>query len=89
VFATNSGSDQINGFVFAEGDRLDLQGQTFATGTSGRAEAAGQAAWARAYCGASRMLAANEREFVGGDFAHHDRTTCMLVGSGASGGAEG
>ena len=30
-----SGNDQINGFSgSAEGDRLDLQGQTFTTGTS-------------------------------------------------------
>jgi serralysin len=35
VFASNSGSDQINGFGFAEGDRLDLRGQTFTQGTSG------------------------------------------------------
>ena len=34
VFATSSGNDQVNGFGFAEGDRLDLSGQTFTTGTS-------------------------------------------------------
>jgi hypothetical protein len=27
--------DQINGFGFAEGDRIDLQGQTFTQGASG------------------------------------------------------
>ena len=35
VFLAGSGNDQINGFVFGEGDRLDLQGQTFTQGTSG------------------------------------------------------
>ena len=34
VFAAGSGNDQVNGFSFAEGDRLDLQGQTFTLGTS-------------------------------------------------------
>ena len=34
TFAGGSGSDQINSFAFGEGDRLDLQGQTFTTGTS-------------------------------------------------------
>jgi Ca2+-binding RTX toxin-like protein len=34
VFATDSGADQVNGFSFIEGDRLDLQGQTFGLGTS-------------------------------------------------------
>jgi serralysin len=34
-FATGSGSDQVNGFNFAEGDRLAVQGQSFTTGTSG------------------------------------------------------
>ena len=34
MFLTGSGNDQINGFVFGEGDRLDLQGQTFTHGTS-------------------------------------------------------
>jgi Ca2+-binding RTX toxin-like protein len=34
VFVANSASDQVNGFVFAEGDRLDLQGQTFTLGAS-------------------------------------------------------
>ena len=35
VFLVGSGNDQINGFSgSAEGDRLDLQGQTFTTGTS-------------------------------------------------------
>ena len=34
VFLTGSGNDQLNGFAFGEGDRLDLQGQTFTTGTS-------------------------------------------------------
>ena len=36
AFAAGSGADQINGFSGAgEGDRLDLQGQTFVQGTSG------------------------------------------------------
>ncbi len=35
VFAAGSGFDQINGFTVFEGDRIDLQGQTFAQGTSG------------------------------------------------------
>jgi hypothetical protein len=36
VFATGSGADQVNGFSGGgEGDRLDLQGQTFTQGTSG------------------------------------------------------
>jgi hypothetical protein len=35
VFAIHSGSDQLDGFGFAEGDRLDLQEQTFSLGTSG------------------------------------------------------
>jgi Ca2+-binding RTX toxin-like protein len=35
VFLTGSGDDQINGFAFSEGDRLDLQGQTFTQGTAG------------------------------------------------------
>ena len=34
VFLTGSGADQINGFVFGEGDRLDLQGQAFTVGSS-------------------------------------------------------
>ena len=34
VFATGAGADQVDGFSFAEGDRLDLQGQTFTLGTS-------------------------------------------------------
>jgi serralysin len=34
-FATGSGSDQVNGFGFGEGDRLALQGQTFTAGASG------------------------------------------------------
>jgi Ca2+-binding RTX toxin-like protein len=34
VFAAASGSDQVNGFLFAEGNRLDLSGQTFTLGTS-------------------------------------------------------
>jgi Ca2+-binding RTX toxin-like protein len=34
-FGTGSGSDQVNGFNFSEGDRLSLQGQTFTTGPSG------------------------------------------------------
>jgi Ca2+-binding RTX toxin-like protein len=34
VFASASGSDQINGFAVADGDRLDLQGQTFTQGTA-------------------------------------------------------
>jgi Ca2+-binding RTX toxin-like protein len=35
VFLSGSGNDQVNDFAFAEGDRLDLQGQTFTTGASG------------------------------------------------------
>ena len=35
MFAAGSGIDQLNGFSFSEGDRLDLQGQTFSLGTSG------------------------------------------------------
>ena len=35
VFLTGSGNDQVTGFSFAEGDRLDLQGQTFTQGTAG------------------------------------------------------
>jgi RTX calcium-binding nonapeptide repeat (4 copies) len=34
VFLIGSGTDQINGFDFNDGDRLDLQGQAFATGAS-------------------------------------------------------
>jgi Ca2+-binding RTX toxin-like protein len=34
VFGSASGNDQVNGFSFDEGDRLNLQGQTFNTGTS-------------------------------------------------------
>ena len=34
AFAAGSGADQVNGFSFAEGDRLGLQGQTFTVGTS-------------------------------------------------------
>jgi Ca2+-binding RTX toxin-like protein len=34
-FAAGSGGDQVNGFSFADGDRLSLQGQTFTTSTSG------------------------------------------------------
>jgi hypothetical protein len=35
AFAAGSGGDQVNGFNFAEGDRLNVQGQTFTLGTSG------------------------------------------------------
>ena len=35
MFAAGSGFDQINGFSFAEGDRVDLQGQTFTQGAAG------------------------------------------------------
>jgi hypothetical protein len=35
VFLPGSGADQVNGFGFAEGDRIDLQGQTFTLGASG------------------------------------------------------
>ena len=35
VLATGSGFDQINGFSVAEGDRIDLQGQTFTQAASG------------------------------------------------------
>jgi Ca2+-binding RTX toxin-like protein len=34
AFAAASGNDQVDGFSFSEGDRLDLQGQTFTLGTS-------------------------------------------------------
>jgi hypothetical protein len=34
VFGTNSGADIVGGFSFTEGDRLDLQGQTFTVGTA-------------------------------------------------------
>ena len=34
VFLSGSGNDQVGGFNFADGDRLDLQGQTFTTTTS-------------------------------------------------------
>ena len=33
--ATNSGHDQIDQFSFPDGDRLDVQGETFTPGTSG------------------------------------------------------
>jgi Ca2+-binding RTX toxin-like protein len=39
VFASASGNDQINGFDVAEGDRLDLLGQTFVQGASGDGDA--------------------------------------------------
>ena len=35
AFAAGSGSDQINGFVFGEGDRLTLQGQSYSLASSG------------------------------------------------------
>ena len=35
VYLLLEGNDQINGFVFGEGDRLDLEGQSYTTGTSG------------------------------------------------------
>ena len=35
LFGAASGNDQVNGFAFADGDLLDLQGQTFTQGTSG------------------------------------------------------
>ena len=34
VFGTNSGADIVQGFSFAEGDRLNLQGQSFTQGTA-------------------------------------------------------
>ena len=34
VFAAGSGNDLVNGFNVAEGDRLDLQGQSFTVGTA-------------------------------------------------------
>jgi hypothetical protein len=34
VFLICSGNDQINGFVFGEGDRFNLQGQTFTLGAA-------------------------------------------------------
>ena len=37
MFATGSGVDQINGFSFAEGDRIDLLGQTFTRDASATA----------------------------------------------------
>ena len=39
VFATGSGVDQVVGFLFGEGDRLDLAGQTFTRGASGDGDA--------------------------------------------------
>ena len=35
VFLLLEGNDQINGFTFGEGDRLDLEGQSYTVGTSG------------------------------------------------------
>lgn len=35
VFGTGSGADRIEDFNFGQGDRLDLQGQTYTTGSSG------------------------------------------------------
>jgi Ca2+-binding RTX toxin-like protein len=35
VFAAGSGADQIAGFLFGEGDRLDLLGQTYTRGAAG------------------------------------------------------
>jgi Ca2+-binding RTX toxin-like protein len=35
TFATGSGLDRINGFNVGEGDRLDIQGQSFTQGTAG------------------------------------------------------
>ena len=35
MFAAGSGFDQISGFSLAEGDRVDLQGQTFTQGAAG------------------------------------------------------
>jgi Ca2+-binding RTX toxin-like protein len=33
IFAAGSGNDKIADFSFADGDRLDLQGQSYTTGT--------------------------------------------------------
>jgi hypothetical protein len=34
MFFTGSGTDQVTGFVFGEGDRLSLQGQSYTLGSS-------------------------------------------------------
>jgi hypothetical protein len=34
VVAGGSGNDQVNGFAFSEGDRVDAQGQSFTLATS-------------------------------------------------------
>jgi hypothetical protein len=39
IFFSGSGADQINGFVFGEGDRITLQGQTYTLGSSGDGDA--------------------------------------------------
>ena len=39
VFAAGSGADQIVGFLFGEGDRLDLMGQTYTRGAAGDGDA--------------------------------------------------
>jgi V8-like Glu-specific endopeptidase len=39
VFAPGSGADQIAGFLFGEGDRLDLAGQTYTSGAAGDGDA--------------------------------------------------
>jgi Ca2+-binding RTX toxin-like protein len=39
VFAAGSGADQIFGFLFGEGDRLDLMGQTYTRSASGDGDA--------------------------------------------------
>ena len=38
-FATGSGADQITGFLFGEGDRITLQGQSYTFGNSGDGDA--------------------------------------------------
>jgi large repetitive protein len=35
IYLLLEGNDQINGFTFGEGDRLDLEGQSYTVGTSG------------------------------------------------------
>jgi V8-like Glu-specific endopeptidase len=39
VFATGSGVDQVFGFLFGEGDRLDLMGQSYTRGAAGDGDA--------------------------------------------------
>ena len=64
VFATGSGVDQVNGFVFAEGDRLDVQSQTFTLGAAGDGDACcSSRAAARSSSTASRLQGSHRRSF--------------------------